>query len=50
MDPITAQGIIDGRPYGNIQQLRLKSIVPAAEYDAIKNLITVGKAPAGPRQ
>lgn len=50
MDPITAQGIIDGRPYSNIQQLRLKAIVPAAEYDAIKGLITVGQAPGGPRQ
>lgn len=49
MDDITAQGIIDGRPYSDIQQLRLKSIVPPAEYDTIKNMITVGQAPGAAR-
>lgn len=37
----TAQNIIEGRPYSNKEQLRLKSIVPAETYDRIKDRIVV---------
>ncbi len=39
--PVTAQKIIDGRPYGSIQELLNKKIVGGKVFDQIKDRITV---------
>lgn len=39
--PVTAQKIIDGRPYGKIETLLEKKIVKTNVYEAIKDQITV---------
>lgn len=38
---ITAQKILDGRPYGKIEELTSKKIVGSSEFDKIKTQITV---------
>lgn len=39
--PVTAQKIIDGRPYTRVEELLEKKIVKTNVYEAIKDLITV---------
>jgi DNA uptake protein ComE-like DNA-binding protein len=49
MDDITAESIINGRPYSDKEQLRLKEVISTAEYDTIKDLITVNPVPGAPK-
>lgn len=38
--PATAQKIIDGRPYGSVDELLNKKVLGQATYEAIKDLVT----------
>ncbi|MCP9456131.1 MAG: helix-hairpin-helix domain-containing protein [Nitrospira sp.] len=43
---VTAQKIVEGRPYTSIDDLKTRNIVKGKTYDKIRNLVSV-KAPKG---